>query len=107
MTKIKVCLEEELPPGAKRNISLLGHTILIVNVDGHFYAVDGICPDAGGNLADGTLRNFVIRCPLHGSEYDVRTGQLLKGPWTGSKAAFDLRSYPVLVEEGCVNIDML
>lgn len=106
MTKIMACLEEELPPGAKRNINLLGRTILIANVGGRFYAVDGICPDVGGNLADGTLREHVLKCPLHGSEFDVRTGQILKGPWTDPQKMNNLRSYRIGVEEGCVNVDI-
>jgi nitrite reductase/ring-hydroxylating ferredoxin subunit len=106
MTKIMACLEEELPPGAKKNINLLGRTVLLTNVDGNFYAVDGICPDVGGNLADGTLRGHVLKCPLHGSEFDVRTGQILKGPWTDPKKLTNLRSYPIIVEEGCVNVEI-
>lgn len=107
MTMIKACLEEELPPGTKRIINMLGRTILIANVDSHYYAVDGLCPDQGANLGDGVLKGYLIRCPVHGSEFDLRTGKLLKGPWTGARDVPDLRSYPVVVEEGCVNIDML
>jgi nitrite reductase/ring-hydroxylating ferredoxin subunit len=106
MTRIMACLERDLPPGTKRNIDLLGRTVLLVNVDGHFFAMDGLCSDQGGNLADGKLNGFAIRCPLHGSEYDVRTGEVLKEPWNATKKISKLRSYPVSVDQGCINVDM-
>lgn len=106
MTRIMACLESDLPPGTKMNIGLLGLTVLVANVDGHYYAMDGLCSDQGGNLADGTLNGFIIRCPLHGSEFDVRTGEVVKGPWNSSKRIPPLRSYPVTVDRGCINIDI-
>ena len=106
MTNIMACLERELPPGTMKNINLLGHTVLVVNVNGHYFAIDGLCSDQGGNLADGVLNGFTVRCPLHGSEFDVRTGEVLKEPWNSSKKIPQLRSYPVSVDKGCVNIDI-
>jgi 3-phenylpropionate/trans-cinnamate dioxygenase ferredoxin subunit len=106
MTRIMACLETELPPGTKRNISMLGRTVLVANVDGHYFAMDGLCSDQGGNLADGTLNGFVIRCPLHGSEFDVRTGEVLKEPWNTSRKIPRLQSYPVTVDKGCINVDI-
>jgi 3-phenylpropionate/trans-cinnamate dioxygenase ferredoxin subunit len=106
MTRIMACLEKDLPPGTMRNISLLGHTVLVVNVDGHYFAMDGLCSDQGGNLADGILSGFIIRCPLHGSEFDVCTGEVIKGPWNTARKIPGLRSYPVSVDQGCINVDI-
>ena len=107
MTKIMACLERDLPPGTKINIDLMGRTVLLANDDGRFYAVDGLCPDEGANLADGKLSGHILRCPLHGSEFDVRTGELMKEPWKGLTRPLTLRSYPVSVEAGCVSVDIL
>jgi DNA gyrase subunit A len=38
-------------------------------------------------------QDFSIRCPLHGSEFDVRTGVVLKQPWNTEKRIPPLRSY--------------
>lgn len=43
-------------------------------------AIRDICPHAGQSLADGELADGVVTCPLHGSRFDVRTGQRLRGP---------------------------
>ena len=106
MTKVMACLERDLPPGTMININLMGRTVLLANAGGQFYAVDGLCPDEGANLAEGILTGHVLRCPLHGSEFDVRTGELMKEPWKGSNRPLTLRSYPVSVEAGCVNVDV-
>ncbi len=107
MTKVTACLEKDLPPGTMINIGLMGRTVLLTNAGGRFYAVDGLCPDEGANLADGVLTGHVLRCPLHGSEFDIRTGKLIKEPWKGAHKPLALRSYPVSVEAGCVNVDVL
>lgn len=105
MTKILECLEKDLPPGSKRNIELMGRTILLVNVNGEIFAIDGICYDDGAKLADGLLTGYTIRCPIGGTEYDVRTGKVITGPWAGRISGTSLRTYPVVREEGCIKID--
>ena len=49
--------------------------VALFNVDGKFYALDGICPHAGGPLGEGELRGTVVTCPWHGWQFDVTTGQ--------------------------------
>lgn len=89
-----------------RNIDILGRTILVVNVDGTFYAMDGICSHGFADLARGKLEGFAAECPRHRARYDVRTGRVLSGPIDAEGQAFDLRSYPVQVSEGCVTVDV-
>jgi nitrite reductase/ring-hydroxylating ferredoxin subunit len=49
--------------------------VALFNVDGTFYALDGICPHAGGPLGEGTLRGAIITCPWHGWQFDVTNGR--------------------------------
>lgn len=106
MVKIKACLASELSSGTMRSINLQGRTVLIVNVNGHIYAVDGICANDGGNLADGAIKGFIVKCPLDGSEFDLRTGKLVKEAWGTSNKKQDLRSYVITLENGCIYIDI-
>ncbi len=103
--KVKVCLESELPNSSMRSIEIQGRTVLVVNIDGRYYAMDGMCSHDMGNLARGALEGFVLRCPLHGAEFDLRTGKVVKMPWKEPIKAFDLRTYEVSVEEGCLIVD--
>ncbi len=105
MSEILDCMEKDLPPGTKRNVEMMGRTILLVNVNGKIFAMDGICYDDGANLADGLLDGYTIRCPIGGTEYDVRTGEPIKGSWAGRSSGLSLRTYQVVLEEGCIKIE--
>lgn len=106
MSKVKACLTSQVPPGKMYITSIMGRTILIANVDGKFYAMDGLCSHGGANLAEGVLNGFIVKCPLHGASFDLRTGKLVQEPWTTDTQATDLRSYDVTKEEGCVIVDI-
>ena len=67
--------------------------LVIVNMDGAFYALDGTCTHAGGPMAMGWVEDGKIACPLHGAEFDVKTGKR-----SSMIARADLNTYPVTVE---------
>lgn len=54
--------------------------IAIYHVGGVLYAAGDVCPHAGARLSQGSLDRATITCPLHGSQFDVRTGDRLRGP---------------------------
>jgi len=66
---------DEIPAGEGREFTLGDRIVAVFNVDGEFYAIDGICPHAGGPLADGGLHGCIVTCPWHGWQFDVSTGQ--------------------------------
>jgi nitrite reductase/ring-hydroxylating ferredoxin subunit len=47
----------------------------------------------GGPLNEGTLDGSTVTCPWHGSQFDVCTGAVLRGP-----AGAPLKAYRVIVE---------
>lgn len=100
MARVKIGSKAEVPPGGMIGVDAQGKKLVLVNVSGKFYAIDGICTHAGGRLWEGRLINeTTVKCPRHGSEYDVRTGKVLKGPWVPLGKAHDLGAYPV-IEDG-------
>ena len=106
MVKIEACLASELPPGAMNTMILMGRTILLANVEGRLFAMDGLCSSDGGNLADGRLVEYRVKCPLHGTEFDLRTGKVIGQPWGDTKRPDDLRVYPVIREDDCIQVDL-
>lgn len=54
--------------------------VLLVRADGAITALSDGCPHAGVALSDGDLDGTVLTCPGHGSQFDVRTGERLRGP---------------------------
>jgi nitrite reductase (NADH) small subunit len=65
----------DCPPGSARECVAAGHVIALFNVDGHFFALDGLCPHQGGPLGKGQLTGCIVTCPWHGFQFDVTTGQ--------------------------------
>lgn len=80
----------ELAPGAMRRADLGGRRILIANVEGRICAVDDTCTHEEASLSTGALKGGLVKCPLHGSRFNICTGEALEEP-----AEQDLRTYPV------------
>ena len=70
----------DLEPGQKKGVRVGLSQLLLVNVEGSFYAVGSRCPHMHLSLIKGPLEGNVITCPHHGSQFDVKTGEVLKGP---------------------------
>jgi nitrite reductase/ring-hydroxylating ferredoxin subunit len=77
-----------------------GKRIAIAKVDEAFYAFGDTCTHQGCSLAEGELDGTTVTCPCHGSEFDVTTGEVLRGP-----AREPVRSYPVRVEDGLLRVE--
>lgn len=89
----------DLPPGRMTCVDIGGRRILVANVDGVFYATDDTCTHEEASLSSGSLKDDLVKCPLHGSRFSLRTGEPIEDP-----AQEPLRCYPVKVEDGAVLI---
>ena len=72
-----ICIAQcsDCPPGESRELVVAGRLIALFNIEGQFFALDGVCPHQGGPLAKGTLCGHIVTCPWHGWQFDVRDGQ--------------------------------
>lgn len=93
----KLIALDELLSGKPRRIEHEGNSILLCRVADDVHAVDDLCTHEDISLSLGVLCEHRLRCPLHGSEFDVRTGEVLNEP-----ADIDLATYPVEVVDGWV-----
>jgi nitrite reductase/ring-hydroxylating ferredoxin subunit len=83
---------ESLPePGTLASFGANGERIAVANVDGALYAFGDLCPHRQCSLADGTLVGTIVTCPCHGSQFDVRTGERLRGPAVRAISVFAVR----------------
>lgn len=71
----RIATVAEIPVGKSREFVAGGRMVAVFNVDGSLYAMDGVCPHAGGPLGEGTLTRSVVTCPWHGWQFDVTTGR--------------------------------
>ena len=112
--RIDVLSAGELADGQMVEVEAEGHKLLLARVGDAVYASDAHCPHLHGNLTKGTLAGTIVTCPLHGSQFDLRDGSVVRWTkWHGaakSMAEFTrhprpLRVYEVAVEGGRVRVD--
>ena len=65
---------DDCPPGSVITVTVNNVDIALCNYDGQFFALNNRCPHRGGQLGDGRLVGSDLYCPLHGWDFDVRTG---------------------------------
>lgn len=65
-------------------------TVGVYHVNGRVTAVNDVCPHSGGRLSAGVMENCVVTCPLHGSQFDVQTGERLRGPADEAVAVYEV-----------------
>jgi 3-phenylpropionate/trans-cinnamate dioxygenase ferredoxin subunit len=101
----------DVAPGSCKIVNVGGREIGVFNVDGEYFALANRCPHEGGPLCQGRIVPLVqsdgpghyrlardkefLRCPWHGWEFDIRTGQ----SWCDPKST-RARQFPVTLEPG-------
>lgn len=83
----------DLQPGQMKWVAVDRERVLLVNVEGTYYALKDQCGHQWAPLSRGKLQGHVVECPLHFACFDVRTGRLLGGP-----VAVDVPIYEVRIE---------
>jgi uncharacterized protein YbjT (DUF2867 family)/nitrite reductase/ring-hydroxylating ferredoxin subunit len=87
----------EVPPGS---VLLLGD-VAVFNVEGGFCATQARCTHRQGPLSEGAIDGSTVTCPLHGAQFNVWTGAVLRGP-----AKDPLKTYAVTVDGDVGRIDV-
>ncbi|MBI3322240.1 MAG: non-heme iron oxygenase ferredoxin subunit [Candidatus Omnitrophica bacterium] len=88
---IKAATVGELPPGQAKLVEAEGRQIALFNVGGTLYAIDNACSHAGGSLAEGFVEGGQVECSWHGARFDLKTGQALSAPASGTMATYKVR----------------
>ena len=83
-------------------VSAAGVPVLLLKLDGKFYAMSATCSHAGGPLDEGELQGDVVQCPWHGSRFRVRDGHPVTGPATVAQPRYDVR-----VRDGQIEVKRL
>ena len=69
----------DISEGSLRSVEVDGEDVVVANVGGQCFAVNGICPHEGAPLIDGKLENGKLVCPWHFTEFDVQSGEAVSG----------------------------
>lgn len=84
----------ELSTTEARAFTVAGREIVLCDVDGEIYALDGICTHEDLPLDGGEVDDGILECPWHGAMYEVCTGKVRALP-----ATRPLETFPVRVDE--------
>ncbi len=111
MSRHVVAAASEIPPGGRKLFTIKGRPIAVFNLGGEYFGLLNRCPHQGGSLCEGVQTGLltspspgeyvssrggeILRCPWHGWEFDIRTGQSYCEP-----DRIRARQYPVEVAAG-------
>lgn len=95
---VRVCRLDELPSVGAAKADISGRIVAIVRAeDGSVHAIDDECTHGKVSLSEGEVEGCSIECWLHGSRFDLATGQP-----TGLPATVPVAVHTVRVTDGDV-----
>ncbi|WP_435361765.1 Rieske (2Fe-2S) protein [Haloarchaeobius sp. DFWS5] len=94
--RFEICPASEFESGERRITELGGFSVGVFNVDGDYFALKNDCPHQRAPLCEGPVTGTttsetpgeftyerpgeIVRCPWHGWEFDIKTGESIFNP---------------------------
>jgi nitrite reductase/ring-hydroxylating ferredoxin subunit len=97
---ISVIKADEIKEDSMKLVTVVGRSVLLIKHGGQVYGVSNRCPHMGCSLAAGKLKEYIITCPCHGWNFDVRNGQYQ------NNKAIKLMAYECKIENGKVYVKL-
>jgi 3-phenylpropionate/trans-cinnamate dioxygenase ferredoxin component len=85
---------KDLPIDTKKVVKVGRENILLINHKGNYYAIYSRCPHLHLSIVNGFIDNKIITCPNHGSQFNIETGEVVKGP-----ARKNIKTYKIKVTD--------
>ena len=101
MGKIKVLNKSELLINHSKVVNVNNTEIAVFNVEGEYFAINDRCSHAEASLSEGEVYDCKVEWPLHGAEFDLKTGESLTPP--ASKAVV---CYQISTDEESIYIEL-
>lgn len=102
MSFVKVCQLDDLDIGGVRAAEVDGVTVALARTgEREVYAINDTCSHANVSLSEGEVIGCLVECWLHGSEFDVRTGEPKQLP-----ATVPVETYAIQLDGDDVLIDV-
>lgn len=92
----------DLPENGGRLVVVDERWIALFRTSEKIFAVDGMCPHAGANLAKGEVCDGVVACPVHLWRFRLEDGRYLDA----DMPRFNLRTYPVRLEGDAIQVQL-
>jgi nitrite reductase (NADH) small subunit len=97
--RVKVLDLAALAPGQTELVTVDGEDVALFRRGEEVFAIGNQCPHQGGNLCDGVVEGDIVICPLHGWEFDLRSGACMTVPGES------VTRYEVSIDDGAVLVE--
>jgi nitrite reductase/ring-hydroxylating ferredoxin subunit len=101
MTFFLLCRTDDIEENELKQFTLKGKEILVINRNMKFYCLQARCTHAGAPLVEGEVENGILKCPWHGSRFNIETGEVVNGP-----AKKQLPIYLSMVKDSSIFVDL-
>lgn len=91
MSFVTVAKTSDLQSGEMKAVKVGRRLVGLANVDGEFLAFDDTCTHEEASLTEGELYGDVVECPLHGAQFNLRTGAVESFPAVIPLPVFEVR----------------
>ena len=90
---------DDLPDKHGMTVAAGRANLFLVRLDGQISAIENRCSHRGGPLAEGDVDRGCVRCPWHGSRFDLATGDVVGGPATVNQPVYQTR-----IQQGMIQV---
>ena len=101
MARVRVLALSDLKAGKGVLVSVNGQDVAVFRRGEEVLAIGDGCPHQGGSLCEGWVEGEIVICPVHGWEFDMRTGACMTVPGES------VPRYTATVEDGAVYLEDL
>jgi 3-phenylpropionate/trans-cinnamate dioxygenase ferredoxin subunit len=98
-TFLRACALADVPEEGALGVDVAGVPVAVVRAEGGVFALHDVCSHEEVPLSEGEVYDHTVECWLHGSCFDLRTGDP-----TGPPATAPVPVYPVKIEDGDVYV---
>ncbi len=98
---VAVCTTEDIEEKGFKCFTVGDAAVVICRFRDEYFSVENLCSHALATFDDGRMRGYRLMCPLHGATFDIRDGSV-----TGAPATRPIRSYPLRVVDGMIEVDL-
>ncbi len=87
---VRVAKASEVAADSLRAVEVQSESVCLANVGGKIYAIGDACTHEQCSLSEGLLEGKIVECLCHGSQFDVTTGKVVRGPASEAEPVYEV-----------------
>lgn len=103
MAYVALAKLHQLYDGYRQALRVAGRELLLLQEEGRLYLIANRCPHMDAPLHKASVQQYLLRCPVHGIEFDLRNGRPLG---TAADCVSPLEFLQLVYEGNTVGIEL-